>query len=253
MKNLKNLKDIKQKEFALLFLFISLTLTGLFLFLTNQDAYRVYLKEDGFIEYITFFLLLSTAVNCFTKGLKAPEKSHPFFISSWPLFSFLVEEKKYLGGQRIFNFDTPESLESINTQGEFTFHNTKLYGIKLNKRLFGTALYGAVFDYFLLFPILFKRNRPFRTWMNSYQFPIPKHIYSFLYFFSFFLILLIIPDGFRKWELQELVLSGYISLSFLYPQNSSVFNQEKEKSLTASKKAKPGYLGHIRATKKEVE
>ena len=259
MNRLKFSKEIKRAELSLLLGYVSLTLTGLFFFFTNEKTYRNYIAEDGFIEYLTAFLLLGLAVNCFGRSIQSPRTVvSGFYMAAAFIFLFGVGEEMSWG-QRIFAYDTPESLKEINTQQEFNLHNISLYSVKLNKLIFGTGLYGSVLSYFMLFPVLFKRNRRFRRFVKAYRFPLPKTMHSVAYFFSF-LLLFLIPGGFRKWELHEFVLSGYLFLSFLFPRNPAAFTLKRAGSTAGklhdrpskvSQPVTPIYLAHDRLPKKK--
>lgn len=226
MKGLKFSKEVKKAELALLVGFAILTLSGLFFFFTNEHTYRNYIAEDGFIEYLTAFLLLGIAANCFARSIQAPRRMlSGFYLAAAFIFLFGMGEE-ISWGQRIFGFGTPQGLKELNTQEEFNLHNIRLYGIKLNKLIFGTGLYGAVFSYFLLFPLLFKRNNRFRRFVKAYRFPLPKTMHSMAYFLSF-LLLSLIPEGYRKWEMHEFAFSGHLLLSFLYPRNPAAFTKKR--------------------------
>lgn len=260
MDRLKFPKKIKRAELALLLGYVFLTLTGLFFFFTNEHTYRNYIAEDGFIEYLTAFLLLGLAANCFGRSIQSSRRMvSVFYMAAAFIFLFgMGEEMSW--GQRIFGYGTPESLKEINTQQEFNLHNIRLYGVKLNKLIFGTGLYGSVFSYFLLFPILFKRNRRFRHFVKTYHLPLPKTMHSVAYFFSF-LLLSLIPGGYRKWELHEFVLSGYLLLSFLFPRNLSAFTLKRAGNTTGRLRGRPPkvslpaahvYQTHDRLPKKNI-
>lgn len=260
MNRLKFPKEIKRAELTLLLGLVFLTLTGLFFFFTDENSYRNYIAEDGFIEYLTAFLLLGLAANCFGRSMKSPRRMvSGFYMAAAFIFLFgMGEEVSW--GQRIFGYGTPEGLKELNTQQEFNLHNIRLYGIKLNKLVFGTGLYGSVFSYFLLFPILFKRNRRFRHFVKAYRLPLPKTMHSVAYFLSF-LLLSLIPGGYRKWELHEFVLSGYLFLSFLFPRNPAAFTLKRAGSTAGKLHDRPSkvsqqvtyiYPAHDRLPKKGV-
>lgn len=253
MRNFKIFKGIQHTELAVLVFNITLTLAGLFLFLTDLSLYRIYLEEDGFIEYITFFLLFGSAVSCFIRGLKATERKPVIFYFAASLIFLFGAGEEISWGQRIFGFNTPEGLENINKQKEFTLHNIYLFGVEFNKLIFGTILYGAIFLYFLLFPLLYKRSRRFHKMAISFQFPIAKHRLSLFYFLSFFLILSVVPDGYPRWELQEFVLSSYIFLSFLYPQDKSSFSMGKQKQQLRNPYSKTSFQGANREPKRRKD
>lgn len=88
--------------------------------------------EDGPVEnlgavffLITSILLLLAFIK--TQKLRKAKPDEPnwknFWILALCLLFFLAFGEEISWGQRIFNFNTPESLSSMNVQGEFNLHN----------------------------------------------------------------------------------------------------------------------------------
>jgi hypothetical protein len=80
-------------------------------------------SEDHFFECLTAILFLMTAIIFFMGFLKS--KSLFFLIVAIVMFLGSGEEISW--GQRIFGFKTPDTIEKINAQGEFTFHNIVIF------------------------------------------------------------------------------------------------------------------------------
>lgn len=76
-------------------------------------------SEDHFFEWLTAILFLMTAVIFIIIFLK----SRNLFFLIVAIVMFIGSGEEISWGQRIFGFKTPEALEKINVQGEFSFHN----------------------------------------------------------------------------------------------------------------------------------
>jgi hypothetical protein len=79
--------------------------------------------EDNFFEWMTFIFFILASGFFFLNFLKT---KNLFFI----LFAALMvlgagEEISW--GQRVFGFKTPETINKINIQGEFTLHNIEIF------------------------------------------------------------------------------------------------------------------------------
>ena len=194
---------------------ISHIFIGIVLSFLNPEFYYIYTQEDGYIEYITAFILLATSVLCFCRASFVGHKLHRLFFYSAAAIFFLGFGEEISWGQRIIGFSTPDDLEQINAQKEFNFHNIHVDGINLNKLIFGKVLYTCVFIYFLGLPILYHYKAWFRSLVNKTGLPLPTTIQSLMYFASFFSILLI-REG-EKWELQEFALASFVFFAFLLP------------------------------------
>lgn len=191
---------------------------------THTGLYQAYTTEDGYIEHSTAFLLLMTSFWCLYKALSIRRKTPVVFFSVAAVVFFFGFGEEISWGQRIIGFETPEELQKINTQQEFSFHNIHIRDISLNKLVFSSGLYTGVFLYFLAFPALYRRKTWFRNLIDQIGLPIPSTTQSILYLISFFSLLLIQQE--RKWEMQEFALACFIFFAFLLPCNRSGAKQD---------------------------
>ena len=95
--------------------------------LGDSEFYQNSLDENSLIEWLTFLLLIMSAYVYACIGLAKEFKSgrRYFFSASIALFILGMEELSW--GQMVFNWETPNQLALINSQGETTLHN--IYGI----------------------------------------------------------------------------------------------------------------------------
>ena len=84
-------------------------------------------QEDGVLEMMTAGILLLASIQFYLAGRHAPKHllkqrtAIAFFLLSIFSMFFLMEEISW--GQRIFSWDTPETIKTINHQQETNLHN----------------------------------------------------------------------------------------------------------------------------------
>lgn len=183
---------------------------------TSAELYAGFVTEDGYVEYMTAFVLLGLSIYALRKGLYLNDKPATllYLLIGLGLFFGFGEEISW--GQRFFGFDTPEELKTINDQSEFNLHNLKFDGISINRLIFGSVMYSAVIVYFLVFPYLYKYSLNFKKLIKKFHIPIPTWTQTALYLFSFAILHTL---AFRSWELQELTFISFICLVFIDPKN----------------------------------
>lgn len=208
---------------------------GLLLYYANFPVFLDYVSEDGYIEYLTAFFLLLTALFCLFKSLFIRNRRHSIFLGLMAILFFFGFGEEISWGQRILGFETPQDLKRINSQQEFNVHNIMVEDVKLNKLIFGKILYGGLFIYFLGFNFLYKKKLWFRKQVDKTGIPLPAPIYSLLFVLSVMGVQTI-RHG-EKWELDEFAIACFALLCFLQP-----FNKTMQQRLAAKTPAgPPGY------------
>lgn len=123
----------KKKIKIILFIVpVYLSLFAFFIYLRNNQFFRVLIKDDHLIEYAQFFLLIiSSILSIFLRKFwwkKQIFLGLIFLFIAFALFFMAGEEISW--GQRIFNIETPEQLAERNLQNELTVHNIdSLFGL----------------------------------------------------------------------------------------------------------------------------
>jgi hypothetical protein len=79
--------------------------------------------EDHFFEWLTFMFFIAAAALFFLGYLKTKK----LFLLILAIAMFFGAGEEISWGQRIFGFKTPESINEINVQHEFTLHNITLF------------------------------------------------------------------------------------------------------------------------------
>lgn len=92
-------------------------------------TFSSYGAEDYVIENLTAIFFLISSIGFFITALKSTylKKQNTnmayFMIIAWAILMFIFFGEEISWGQRIFNFNTPDSLMEVNLQGEFNIHN----------------------------------------------------------------------------------------------------------------------------------
>jgi hypothetical protein len=107
----------------------------------SVDSLRDFAREDGPVEYLGAFAYLVAGVAIIALAFARPRGRLIMFLLGLGLFFVGGEEISW--GQRIFDFGTPDSLESRNVQGETSLHN--IDGIHGPVWVIGLAVSAGVF------------------------------------------------------------------------------------------------------------
>jgi len=185
-----------------------------------------YVREDGFIEWLTIVSLLSGVFLCFYRTFKLKSQRSFIFLLGMVLMGLVFvfgagEEISW--GQRIFNIESPEFFVNHNAQGEINIHNLILDGRKINKIIFGTLLGVCIGVYFLILPMLYRKIDRIEHLVNRFAIPIPRvfHIISYV----ILIILISIMDSSRKGELLEFGGCWIFLLMIFNPYNRKIFKE----------------------------
>ena len=190
---------------------------------SNPDLFiEQYVPEDGMIEYTTAFLLLACSILLFKRFFKLRSTKATWWKIAMLLYACMLffgfgEEISW--GQRILGFETPPSLEEINTQDEFNFHNIKIFGVKINKLIFSQLFSLVMLLYFTAVPLLFRYKERAKELINRLAIPIPKWHHAIAIVIAGALVSLIVPE--KKWELFELAFGVVAFLIVLNPLNKT--------------------------------
>ena len=177
-----NLKLSEKLILPLVFILLGL---GIYFSRTDLKFYEgTYCVEDGFIEWITVCALAFGSFICFYRAnVLKPFRRRRFTLGltlMGLLFLFgLGEEISW--GQRIIGFESPQFFKQYNTQMEFNLHNLKFGETKINKLVFGLILGIIVGIYFLILPVLYRKVKKVKEFIDSFAIPIPKNLHILVY------------------------------------------------------------------------
>ena len=182
-KSFNNLFSIKSKAFSVkrslclkVSFICSLSVIFLIRLIVNSvDLYKSYFfGEGGLVEWSqVLFLVFSVRIgSLIVNDLKIKNLSSKikFIYISITLFLVLLILEELAWGQVIFSWQTPDLFNSLNAQGETTFHNFSFFQNILDISFLFISL--IVFVCFFLGPsILFKLERIWKS-KNNYSFDI---------------------------------------------------------------------------------
>ena len=216
----------------LTFIFVfTLCLLGVYFSKTDLKFFEgVYVREDGPLEWLTVVaLLVGCVMNIYRAQILAPFRHKRFVLGLYFLsvvfFFGLGEEISW--GQRIweswFDFKVPSFFLQYNSQGEMNIHNLRFGGVKINKLIFGTLLGIGIVFYFLILPVLYKKQEKVKNFIDSIAFPLPRgyHIIAYLCLAA----LAEFIDGGKKGEILEFGGTWIVLLMIFEPYNREIFSR----------------------------
>jgi hypothetical protein len=199
---------------------------GLILLRQDLEAFHIWIREDGLAEWLTFVELLMMSIYSFTILLNFNRGSETraarrvwLFMGALFLFG-AMEEISW--GQRILGIQSPEWFLKYNRQGETNIHNLVIYGVNLNKLVFGRILGILVAIYMLVMPILYRLNKRYKDFNNRWGIPVPQN-YQILLFIIINIILQYHLGLTKKVsELRELSNCFFFLLILMHPYNHEI-------------------------------
>ncbi len=187
----------------------------------SYEAFRVVVREDGWVEYLTAAFLLLAAILLGIHAVKAVTRKDGkqilFYTLSALVFVFGAGEE-ISWGQRIFGLNTGEYFMEHNYQGETNLHNLEINGVDLNILIFSKMIFIALLIYFVLLPLLTWKVKSFRKLVVDFGVPIPRTHHIVMILITNITIPFLINMK-KESELHELALTGIFFLIFLNPAN----------------------------------
>lgn len=201
------------------FLIITVVI-GIYFFYTNKDFYAYLVQEDGFFENLTSIFLFLSSFYLFY-----------FFISNiklksiwWKMGIIIMIIGLFFGAgeeiscERIFHIESSKFFNENNSQKETNLHNMIVDGVKLNKLIFSNLLSIIFSIYFLILPILWRKNNFIKKTINQFGIPIANNYQVIIFMISSLIIILSISNE-RKWEIWEYTFALTMFLIVLNPLN----------------------------------
>ena len=202
------------------FLIITVVI-GIYFFYTNKDFYTYLVQEDGFFENLTsIFLFLSSfyLFYFFISNIKLKSIWWKMGIIIMIIGLFFGAGEEISWGQRIFHIESSKFFNENNSQKETNLHNMIVDGVKLNKLIFSNLLSIIFSIYFLILPILWRKNNFIKKTINQFGIPIANNYQVIIFMISSLIIILSISNE-RKWEIWEYTFALTMFLIVLNPLN----------------------------------
>jgi len=133
----------------------------------TPDAYAVLIAEDGVVEYGTAICFAAAALTTFVGllRLRRGATAARLVYALMTLFLVVCTGEEISWGQRIFGFASPESLATLNKQGEANLHDIGSISV------FSNAFFVLTLVAFLLVPRLLRRTPDLRIWLRHHDLP----------------------------------------------------------------------------------
>ena len=193
---------------------------GFFVARKGQEAFMVYLKEDGLVENLTVLFLSGACGIAVYRCFHPPVAGKSLYLFTWIVLAvlfFFAAGEEISWGQRIFHFQTTGIFESSNLQQETNLHNLEIGGIKINKLIFSQLMgVGIAIYFFLLRPLTTKWNALNRL-VHLFHLPLPRWNHLIALIVS--VILCSQYHLMKAAELRELAFTVIMFLVFLFPAN----------------------------------
>ena len=199
---------------------------GLVLLHQDQEAFLVWIREDGLVEWLTFVELLIMSAYSFIV-VHAFRRSEPGSPAKrvWLFLGFLflfgaIEEISW--GQRVFGIESPVWFLKHNKQGEINVHNLLIYGVKINKLVFGKILAILIGIYLLVVPLLYRFKERFKDFIDRWRIPIAQNYQILLYVIVIILVQFHLSIAKKTGELLELSSCFFFLLILMHPYNQEL-------------------------------
>lgn len=217
---------LSKTEKLIMAMVLVLLLIGMGLSYYDHALFREgYVREDGFIEWLTVLGLLMCAGVCAYRVVTLWRHKSALFTATLAFVTLVFifgagEEISW--GQRILNVETSEFFEQHNAQGEMNFHNLKVNGVKINKLIFAKGIALAFLLYLAVLTPLYRKKEGVRRFLDRFAFPAPQNYHIIAY-----VVALIIVEGLtdssKRGEMTEFAISFVVFLNLLYPGNRELF------------------------------
>jgi len=206
-------------------LFISILIAIYLRYFVSIESYLEFVKEDGIVEYLTFFFLLLSSLVCLYRVNQYIKIKKGLWILTWAILAvmfFFAAGDEISWGQRIFNIQSSEFFLEHNKQAETNLHNLVVGGTSINKLVFSQLMFAVLVIYFLFSRLMVSKTLFVRNLINRFRIPLPKLFHIIVMGAAILLILTI--QEIKDSELNELSFAMIFSLIFLNPAN---LDQEK--------------------------
>ena len=218
---------ISKAIIAELIILLAILAYGLVLLHQDKEAFLFWIREDGLVEWLTFVVLIVMCAFSFImsfafirSGREGGAKRVWLFLGFLFLFG-AMEEISW--GQRILGIQSPEWFLMHNRQGETNIHNLVIYGVNLNKLVFGRVLGIIVAIYMLAIPMLYRFNKRYKDLNNRWGIPIPQNYQILLFVIINIILQYHLGLTKRVSELRELSNCFFFLLILRHPYNREIF------------------------------
>jgi hypothetical protein len=158
---------------------IAIILGGYSVYLSIWDvgAYRVFIDEDGFVEYASaclwFLAAIFALISLFIDRRMFKVKSSVYIVLI--IFFFVCGGEEISWGQRIIGFEGPEIVTALNKQNEMNIHDIGSISV------FANTFFIISLVFFFILPFIQKKYAEFKIYLNYYNVPIFTPVMTYIF------------------------------------------------------------------------
>jgi len=204
-------------------------------YLDHATFKQTMVVEDGFTEWATvvaFLIILVISVR--RVWLLRASRTTTFLVMTalLALLSFFIAGEEISWGQRFVGVDSPDFFAQHNAQGETNLHNLVVYGVKINKLVFGKGVGILLLSYLLILAPLYRYKAGVRDFLDRLAIPMATN-YQVIVYLSVFIVLQVVMESSKKGEMLEFSLSWLFLLTIAYPLNRHIYRVGTDDSPTS--------------------
>ncbi|MGH7152183.1 MAG: hypothetical protein ACREIU_15870 [Planctomycetota bacterium] len=212
-------------RFHLLLLAASL---GLFAYGTayvwrDKEEFRVWIREDGLVEWLTVAGFLACAVVAFrTAAALRAEGGRAAAARCWTLLALLllfVSSEEVSWSQRIFGWESPPWFQTYNGQQETNLHNLEFGDFSVNRWVFAKFLAVVNVAWALLLPILWRPLPSVRAFVRRLGIPLAQNLHIAIWLAVFLVTRLSLRQNRKADEMLEFMGAVMLLLILTHPLN----------------------------------
>lgn len=222
---------------ASIFLSFFLVTLGAYYSHTDNQLLTRYTKEDGFLEWITFILYMSSCLlmlfvfasrNLLKIETNSYQKATLLLIAFVFLFGAL-EEVSYF--QRVIDIEAGAFFQKHNRQAETNIHNLIVGGVNINRLIFGKLFFVALLTHNLILPILVKKKTSIKMWLHDKGIFLPPPLLVVPYLALALVVELSISHSRAKEHLEVLGSIHYFTSLFICYGYGFSFSPSKKQNI----------------------
>ena len=207
------------------------TATGFIWSYVDHAAFKQYMvTEDGFTEWMTVLAFVIIFIVCARRVWVLRANRPTLFLLATGFLALLavfVAGEEISWGQRFIGVDSPAFFEKYNAQGETNLHNLEVYGVKINKLVFGKGVGILLLCYLLILVPAYHFKAGVRNFMDRLAVPIATN-YQVAAYLLVLIVVQVLMASSKKGEMLEFAFSFLFLLTIAYPFNRHIYSTSKE-------------------------
>lgn len=216
---MNELKNTTKFEYLFFVVLLAFTGYGLFLGLTNMDAFLIFTQEDGLVENLTSLFLFGASLVCLYRVYDYRKAGKPalwiFTAVMMAVAFFFAAGEEISWGQRIFGIESSEFFLQNNKQAETNLHNLVVGETSVNKLIFSQILVLVLVVYFFFMRLLVAKVAFIKKLELQFNVPLPR-VQHTLMMLLVAIMMAFVPNA-KNAELLEMTFAFIFFLIFINP------------------------------------